>query len=262
MPRIGQNVRAPRRPVSGGITAPKGSANSPTTGLGGRRPAPNPGQLGQAKKLPGPTKGGTQPVGAPPAAAAPQQPQTPWDLAAANDEAGAQKRLSNTLSGLDANWLRTQQEYGLEGQWADAASNPYSRSSLLQRSYDNAKRGSMNSAGQNLYAGSYVNSQNSNTHQFNLGRDEMQKAYAQANAAYVGERQSAQDQFNESLNQAQWDRVQAGLESPLEEAPALTAPGAPGKPKKPQKPKKPGNPAVANNRKVTAPVRGGSRKVR
>lgn len=204
-------------------------------------------------------KGGAQPVGAPGAPAAPQQPLMPWDLAAANDEAGAQKRLSNTLTGLDSNWLRTQQDFGLEGPWADAASNPYSRSALLQRSYDNAKRGAMNSAGQQLYAGSYVNSQNANTHQFNLGRDEMQKAYAQANAGYIGERQAAQDQFGESINQAQWDRVQAGLESPLEPAPALTAPGGPRQqPKKP--PKKP--PAVANNRKVTAPVRGGTRKVR
>lgn len=210
-----------------------------------------------------PNQGGTQPIqGAPGAPGAPQAPQMPWDLAAANDEAGAQKRLGNTLTGLDSGWMRTQQDFGLEGQWADAASNPYSRASLLQRSYDNAKRGTTNSAGQNLYSGSFVNAQNSNTHQFNMGRDELQKAYAEANAGYIAERQGAMDQFNEALSGAAWDRVNAGLGAELEPAP-LSAPGAARKPQQQQKKKQqPKKPAVSNNRKVTAPMRGGSRKVR
>lgn len=244
--QIAQNIRPPHKPVTGGVSAPQGSAKSPTFGLGGRRAAPNPGQLGQKRGLP------AAPQGAPQPGAAPQGggPVMPWDLAAANDEAGAQKRLSNTLTGLDAGWLRTQQEFGLEGPWADAASNPFSRSALLQRSYDNAKSGSLNSAGQQLYSGSYVNAQNANTHQFNLGRDELQKAYGQAHAGYIGERQGAQDAFNESMNQAGWDRVNAGLEAPLEPAPASGG----GQPR--------GRKQQIKQNLNNKPTKGGTRKVR
>lgn len=149
-------------------------------------------------------------------------------------EAAAGKRLSNTLTGLDAGWLRTQQDYGLEGSWADAASNPYSRSSLLQRSYTNAQHGSTNAAGHKLYGGSYINAQNQNTHGFNLERDQLQKAYAEQNAQYIGQKQSAQDEYNEALAQAAMQRAQAGAESELE--PQAVA-GGPGPKKAPKKPK-------------------------
>jgi hypothetical protein len=157
----------------------------------------------------------------------------PWDVAAANSEAGALNRRNTTLTGLDSGWLRSQQDFGLEGPWADAASNPYSRSALLQRSYDSAKRGTTNSAGHNLYAGSFVNAQNQNTHQFNLGRDELQRAYDEARARNLSERQQAMDRYNEEIAQAGWDRVNAGLG---EEPEPMPGPGAPAGPKGPRRP--------------------------
>jgi hypothetical protein len=143
----------------------------------------------------------------------------PWDVAAANSEAVAGKRLANSVTGLDAGWLATEQDYGLDPGFDDAASNPYSRATLLQRSYDNAKRGTLNSAGNQLYAGSYINHQNQNTFQFNKGRDELQKSYAAAHAQYIQERQEAQDDFNEEIGQAGWNRINAGLDAEPEPMP-------------------------------------------
>jgi hypothetical protein len=127
------------------------------------------------------------------------------------------------MAGLQSNWLRTQQEFGLEGPWADYASNPYSRAALLQRSYDGARRGTTNSAGHNLYAGSFINAQGQNTHQFDLGRDELQKGYAQQNAEYISNRQRAEDEYNEAIAQAGWDRVDAGLQTEPEPMPGPQA---------------------------------------
>jgi hypothetical protein len=144
----------------------------------------------------------------------------PWDVGAVNSEAGALNKRNNAMAGLDSGWVRSQQEFGLEGPWADYASNPYSRAALLQRSYDGARRGTTNSAGRHLYGGSFINAQNQNTHQFNLGRDELQKGYAQQNAEFVANQEAAENEYNESIAQAGWDRVNAGLQSEPEPMPA------------------------------------------
>lgn len=241
--QIANNIRPPHRPVTGGTTAPPAAAKSPATGLGGAR-TPNRGaRIGGNQAVPqAPAQSGA------PAAAA-QQPVMPWDIGAANDEAAAGKNLGNKLTGLNAGWLMKQQEYGLEGQWADAASNPYSRSALLQRSYNNAKAGTTNSAGQQLYAGSFINAQNSNTHNFNMGRDELQRNYAQDNAQYVAGKAGAEDEYRERLSQAGWDRINAGLEAPLEPAPAAAKPAA----------KKPAAKAQPRKQQITQNISKGKR---
>lgn len=220
---IKKNIAGGRQdPRTGGTQAPPGGGRGPAVG---NRHGFYQGVAGN-KGLPKP-----KPQGGPASPATPSQPAMPWDVAAANSEAAALKRASNQVTGLDASWLRSQQAYGLEGPWADYKTNPYSRAALLQRSYDIARRGTTNSAGLQLYAGSYINAQNSNTHEFNLGRDELQKAYAEAQAQNIAERQGAEDDYRESLTDAGWDRVYAGLEAEPEPAPA-------GKRKK--KPKKKG----------------------
>lgn len=222
MAQISNRQKAIKKSITGGTSAPASAAKSYTTGVGKTQVAPNPGTLGQNRPAQGlsvaPQSGAPPPVQA--------QPVMPWDVAAANSEADAVQGRNNALTGLGSGWLRKQQEYGLEGPWADYASNPYSRASLLQRSYDNAKRGSLNTAGNQLYAGSYVNAQNSNTHNFNLGHDELQKAYDSDYAQYQGGRQAAEDQYRSELAQAGWDRVNAGLSMEPEPAPVPGAPPA------------------------------------
>lgn len=234
--QIANNIRPQQRSGTGGTSAPRAAARSGSMGLGQAQGARNP--VGPGRPAGGGALGQARPAGGAPGVA-PGAPAAgggmPWDVAAANSEAAAGKRLQNSLTGLDSGWLRTQQDYGLEGQWGDYASNPYSRASLLQRSYDNTRRGSTNAAGHNLYAGSYVNAQNQNTHGFNLGRDELQKAYAEQNASYVSARQQAQDEYNEAIAQAAWERVNAGLASEPEPAPAPGAPAGPSKAPKSRK---------------------------
>lgn len=216
MAQISQRQRVIRQNISGGTSAPASAAKGPTTGLGRAQVAPSPGRLGQNQAV-------KQGLSAAPQAGAPApaqaQPLLPWDIAAANDEAGAQKRLANTNASLDAGWIGTENEFGLAPGFNDYASNPYSRAALLQRSYDNAKRGTLNSAGQQLYSGSYINAQNTNTHDFSMGRDELEKARGRAYSEYIGNKQRAQDEYNEALSNAAWARIQAGLESEPEPAP-------------------------------------------
>jgi hypothetical protein len=227
--QISSRQKAIKKNITGGTTAPASAGQGvfPHTQLGGQW-APK-GEIKSTKYAQGmgaaPQPGAAAPVQA--------QPVMPWDAAAANSEGAALQKRNNSLTGLDSGWLREQQDYGLEGPWADPASNPYSRAALLQRSYDNAKRGSLNTAGNQLYAGSYVNSQNSNTHNFSLGRDELQKGYDADYAQYQGGRQAAEDQYRGELAQAGWDRVNAGLSMEPEPAPVPGAPGAPAKKGKP-----------------------------
>jgi len=208
------------------------SQNRPASGVPGNAfknatMAPRRQGLGQNRALNGPAS--PSGAGSPPPQQNPGQPM-PWDVGAANSEAGALNKRNNAMAGLQSGWLRSQQEFGLEGPWADYASNPYSRAALLQRSYDAARRGTTNSAGHNLYAGSFINAQNQNTHQFDLGHDELQKGYAQANAEYVANQQRAEDEYNGDIVQAGWDRVNAGLQA----EPEPMAVGGPQRKRKPQ----------------------------
>jgi hypothetical protein len=150
---------------------------------------------------------------------------SPWNAQAANSEAGALKREEDSLAGLSSQWLLTQQRYGLEGPYADYKSNPYSEAARLQRSYDNARRGTVNGAGLQLYAGSTVNHQNQNTSHFNEGRDSLEKAYAAAGAQNQAERLAAENAYAEAVDNARWEALQTQL---AEKPEAATAPEASG----------------------------------
>lgn len=236
MPQLGNRRNAIRQNISG---------KQGIEGFGGQRKAPMPG----GARAPAP-QAPPQPGGAAPG------PLMPWDVAAANSEAAALTKRSNTLSGLQSNWLRTQQDFGLEGPWGDPASNPYSRSALLQRSYNDAKRGTTNSAGRRLYAGSFINNQNQNTHQFNLGRDELQKGYAEAQAQNQAEQMRAMDEYNEAIVNAGWDRVNAGLAGEPESMPAGPGPGGPKGPGKKSSPKTNNDRKAIIRQNINQPARG------
>lgn len=216
-------------PGSGGTSAPGSAGGGPQYGLGTNKTR---GGVGPARAL---TGGPATPGGLAGPTPAPAQPTPmPWDVQSANDEAGALKRRSDTLTSLDAAHFRSQQDFGLEGTWADYATNPYSQAALLQRSYDTSQRGSKNSyaAQGQLYAGSLTNARNANTHQYQLGRNDLQSRAAEEAARYQSERTGAQDAYNEALSEAAWGRIQAGLDS---EPDASAAPAAGGGGKKKRK---------------------------
>jgi hypothetical protein len=173
-------------------------------GLSQARPVPQPRQAAAPTSSPSP-----QPVSA----------STPWDAAAAGTEASALKRREDTLSGLGARWTLEQQEYGLEGPYADYKNNPYSKAALLQQNYDNARRGTTNSAGLQLYAGSSINAQNANTNHYGEGRNALEKAYAADFAQNRAERLEAENGYQEAIDNARWEAVQAALKAEPEAAP-------------------------------------------
>lgn len=74
-------------------------------------------------------------------------------------------------------------EYGnLDDPTADLASNPYSRAALLQKAYNDQKRGSLNSyasSGQ-LYAGSYQNKTEADRFGYDQGLDALKKGKTNA----------------------------------------------------------------------------------
>jgi hypothetical protein len=207
---------------TGGTAAPRSAARGPTTGL-----APNgrAGKTGLAQNEPAPAgrRGGLDAAPQPGAPSAVAQPTLmPWDMAAQNQIAGAGKSLNDTLAGLDSQWAQRQQAYGLEGPWADYTTNPHSQAALLQRSYDIANRAAKTGAGYNLYSGSQVNARNFNTRGFNEGRDQLQRAAAEDFLQYQSGRTRAEDEYRESIADAEMDRINAGLAAPLDSA------GAPG----------------------------------
>lgn len=189
--------------------------------IGGARRAGGAAGLGQARPAQAPAPGPANP------GVAPQGTPMPWDLAASQGENNAQRNYGNTLAQIGSNWALTQQEYGLEGPYADASSNPYSKAALLQRSYDNARRGTTNSAGLQLYAGSTVNAQNANTFHYNEGYDSLQKGFARAGAEKISAEQAAQERLQSAAEEANWRRIEAGLQAEPEAA-AAPAPGGGG----------------------------------
>lgn len=228
---IKQNIsRGKPAPPSSGVRG-SGGTSAPVEPVAQNRAVQN-------KPVTGVAQG--RPATAPPQPASPGGPKMnpmPWDVQAANDEAGAIRSRDAKLVGLDAGHLRTQQAYGLEGPWADFASNPYSQAALLQRSYDNAQRGAMTgyAAQGQLYAGSLVNARNANTRGFDIDRDRLQKGYAEEGARYQAARAGAYDEAAEAISNAGWSRIEAGLEQPLEDEAAPA--GKKAKKKKPPKKK-------------------------
>lgn len=224
MPGLGTNKKANVIRTNGGTQAkPKGGTVGQQQWLGGGN------QWAPKGNGPQPKQGlGAAPQ---PGAAPPVQPQTtpmPWDVAASNQEAGANKSYGDRLANIESNRVLLGQEYGLgyfdpqTGQYVNPTDNPYSRAALLQTSYNNAKKGTLNSAGNQLYAGSYINRQNTNTRNFNIGSDQLAREFARAQAALVGEEGAALEAKQNAYNEAGWNRINAGLEAPIEPAPLPT----------------------------------------
>ena len=66
------------------------------------------------------------------------------------------------------------------GYGASGAANPYSRAALLQESFTRAKRGTLNSAGNQLYSGAYGRAQDENARNYSIAEDANRRAYDSA----------------------------------------------------------------------------------
>lgn len=95
--------------------------------------------------------------------------------------AGVNQQNTNAQGDHDYGVLRGGQTFGYDaaghGISGGAAYNPYSQAAVLQRSYDNTKRGTTNSyaAQGQLYSGALKNAQATNAYNFNVSSDALQR---------------------------------------------------------------------------------------
>jgi hypothetical protein len=174
---------------------------------------------------------------------------TPWDSRYEQTVAGARKSYLNAGANFDLSEQAAKQDFGLDSGFNDYKSNPNSRAALLEQSYQSANRGTMNSAGLQLYSGATSNRLGANRSAYAGDRDQLAKAYQEALGEISSGRTEAAQRKGEEEQSAYWDRIGKAEESEPEAA------AAPGKPKKKQTRKQATQTAVANNRAVQAPRR-------
>jgi hypothetical protein len=79
----------------------------------------------------------------------------PWDAIATAEDAGSQRKSSEGLAGAAAERDFKERQYGLGAGYN--VNNPYSQAALLESQHVAGRRGSVNAAGNQLYAGSTIN---------------------------------------------------------------------------------------------------------
>lgn len=115
----------------------------------------------------------------PPPVAAPQ----PYDPAYQGTVLAANRNVS--LGNNEATWQTQQTGYdlGYDQSGAFNAANPYSEAQRLQDSYHNDQRRTTNSAGNQLYSGSYLNQQAIDDRSYSISDAELKR---RAQATYHG----------------------------------------------------------------------------
>jgi hypothetical protein len=233
---VNRAVQARRPANNGGTTAPRSAAGGPRTGLGQRRPAQGRIGLGNARPAKGQGGlGGGAPVlgGAP----TPAYKPTPWNSKAEEIVNSARKKYLGENTNFDLAEQEIKQDFGLEGPrsknihgvhqfqlspgFNDYQSNPYSRAALLEKSFQNANRGTMNSRGLQLYSGSTSNQLAGNRGTYDKSHDELEKLYRDALGEVSEGRAKAAEEKAEKERQAEWERIEAAeaVEPDAEAAP-------------------------------------------
>lgn len=213
-----------RRPTrSGGTSAPRSAAGGPRIGLRQNRPArQRRAGIGPGRAVAGPGAGPGPggPLGAQAAPAGP--PPTPWNSKAEQIVSGARKSYLNASADFDLAERGAKQDFGLDPGFNDYKSNPYSRAALLEQSYQAANRGTMNSAGYQLYSGSTSNALYGNRARADENRDALAKAYRDALGEIKTARTQAAEEKAEREAEAEWERISAaeGAELDPDAAPA------------------------------------------
>lgn len=220
-------ARSPSSAANGGTTAPKDAANR----IGPGRPVAGPGAQ-QPKGVYAPQKPKT-PKPPPPSTAGPAAPAEtamPWNSKYEQTVGEANRKYLNTISNLDLSEQATKQEYGLDSGFNDYKSNPYSRASALEKSYETANRGTTNSAGLQLYAGSTSNRLGQNRATRDLNWNNLNSEYQTALGGITAERVKAKEAQREADQEAYWNRVREAEETEpsAEAAPADSGGDGPG----------------------------------
>jgi len=200
---VGQNRRA-----TGNIGVSRGRPARPSVGRGSG---------GAAQPSAGALNGST---GTPQASGA-----MPWDSQATMETAGAYRNAEDKLAGLRGNWDAEQRSIGI-GQGYE--NNPYSQASLLQRQREIGLRGTLNGAGNQLYAGSTVNRLGSVEHGYSEGYAHLNERYEAQRAREEREELATQHEIQSEQEQAQLEAIRRAEEQAPEPAPVNEAPSSGG----------------------------------
>lgn len=247
---VSRAIQARRPHSTGGTSAPRSAARGGASGLGNRQqltgqwnPKGESSKTAYAKGL------GAAPSLAPGAAAPANFSPTPWSSKYEQRVAGANKKYLDASGNFDLNEQIAKQDFGLDPGFNDYKSNPNSRAALLEQSFQTANRGTMNSAGLQLYSGSTSNRLGANRSNNAVDRDALAKAYSEALGEINTGRAKAKEQKDEEAREAYWNSIgeAEGSEPEAEAAPAGGSKSK-GKPKA-KKPsgKQPNYAAIANN---------------
>jgi hypothetical protein len=183
----------------------------------------------------------------------PQGPKhpLPWNSAYEQAVDAARRAYGDQSAALNTRQFATTQSYGFD---TDPSTNPYSRAAQLQADYDRSRKGGINSmaAGGQLYSGSTASSLSHLLGQRNQNEDALRRQYSAELAEIEQERLKAGRERDETITEAQWDRLEAAKKTEPE------AQAAPGKRKKPGQ-RKPGGKRPPRRRQIRQAIGRGQR---
>lgn len=234
MPRLGRRRRiiSRARTATGGTQAPRQAAGR-RMGVGPGRPVHRP-RLGLAQAKPPSPAGGGGPTAA---GAAPVHAPTPWSARGAQLRSDALRSYLTSSTNLDLAKTTAEQDFGLAGPYADAKTNPNSRAALLEQSFRNANRGTMNTAGYQLYSGSTGNQLYGNRIGYGRDRDQLAKLYRDTLGGIEKERTEAADKKAREEADAAWEETRDAEDEPLDPE---AAPAGGGRRRRRRRPRGPG----------------------
>jgi hypothetical protein len=133
-----------------------------------------------------------------------QQPAIlPLDPAAEAARVAGQRNLGISEADAVYDTGQIENEYGLGLD----KSNPYSRARLLEESYKRSQRGTLNSAGNQLYSGAYQRMQGENTRNYSMGYDQLSRDYGNQLRNVQRGRLQSYANYGTGMDQAEWERL-------------------------------------------------------
>jgi hypothetical protein len=120
-----------------------------------------------------------------------------------------QQGLTDTLAGVTFGRTQIGQEYGYNPQGQFDPSNPYSRATLLQRTYQQSQRGTLNSMANRgqLYSGALQRGLDEGTFQYGAAEDRLKRAAAAGYQGLTEREQRAYGDFTRGNIDASSDRL-------------------------------------------------------
>jgi hypothetical protein len=211
---------AQNRPAKPRLSVAQGRPASGNIGVSRGRPARPSAGLGQGGRGQGASTGSVGSNGLPQSSTA-----MPWDSSATDAVNVAGMSYGNAISAIGANEDFTKRNIGIGAGYEN---NPYSQASLLVRQKEIGSRGTINRAGNQLYAGSTVNRLGGVERGYGEGRYNLEQQLAADEAKWGAQRNEAAQIQQEKELAAQEAAIQRANETAPEPAPVGPAPSGGG----------------------------------